>query len=96
MEDNNPFVLKEIDQPFWVAVPFVSPIACAQGAGAPVAVINIIILSAVKWIDLVFISKKTDNIHYFDASFANTCLELEMIFKVNEKKINDEDILEFF
>ncbi|MFA6195501.1 MAG: response regulator [Sulfurimonas sp.] len=49
-----------------------------------------------KWIDLVFISKKTDNIHYFDASFANTCLELEMIFKVNEKKINDEDILEFF
>ena len=49
-----------------------------------------------KWIDLVFISKKTGNIHYFDASFANTCLELEMIFKVNEHKRSDEEILEFF
>ncbi|MBU1658032.1 response regulator [bacterium] len=49
-----------------------------------------------KWIDLVFISKTTDNIHYFDASFANTCLELEIIFKPNEKNVSDEDTIEFF
>ena len=46
-----------------------------------------------KWIDLVFISKKTDNIHYFDASFANTCLELEMIFKSKDKIKYDDDNL---
>jgi response regulator of citrate/malate metabolism len=49
-----------------------------------------------KWIDMVFISKKSENIHYFDASFANTCLELEMIFKVKEEKRRDAEILEFF
>ncbi len=49
-----------------------------------------------KWIDLVFISKSTDNIHYFDASFANTCLELEMVFKINKPNTQDEDNLEFF
>ena len=49
-----------------------------------------------KWIDLVFISKKTDNIHYFDASFANTCLELEMIFKSKDNIKYDDDNLEFF
>ncbi|MDD2906708.1 MAG: response regulator [Sulfurimonas sp.] len=49
-----------------------------------------------KWIDLVFISKSTQNIHYFDASFANTCLELEMIFSTNAGAKSDEDTLEFF
>ncbi len=49
-----------------------------------------------KWIDMVFISKKTENIHYFDASFANTCLELEMIFKVKEHNRTESEVLEFF
>ncbi len=49
-----------------------------------------------KWIDMVFISKRTENIHYFDASFANTCLELEMIFKVREHKRTEAEVLEFF
>ena len=49
-----------------------------------------------KWIDMVFISRRTENIHYFDASFANTCLELEMIFKVKEHKKSDAEVLEFF
>jgi len=49
-----------------------------------------------KWIELVFISQKTDNIHYFDASFANTCLELEMIFKSDMYDTDDENSLEFF
>lgn len=49
-----------------------------------------------KWIDMVFIAKKTENIHYFDASFANTCLELEMIFKVKEHKRSEAEVLEFF
>jgi len=47
------------------------------------------------WIDMVFVQKNTDNINYFDASFANTCLELESIFV--EVEINDEDeSLDFF
>jgi YesN/AraC family two-component response regulator len=51
-----------------------------------------------KWIDAVFISKTAkNNVNYFDASFANTCLELEMIFKEEKKTHNeDEDALEFF
>jgi len=48
-----------------------------------------------KWIEMVFIQKNTDNINYFDASFANTCLELESIFV--EVEITDEDeSLDFF
>lgn len=49
-----------------------------------------------KWIEMVFLSKQTDNIHYFDASFANTCLELEMIFKPQANSVDDENSLEFF
>jgi len=48
-----------------------------------------------KWIDTVFISRTAENVHYFDASFANTCLELEMIFKAEIYNSN-EDALEFF
>lgn len=48
------------------------------------------------WINLVFIRQNAQNIHYFDASFANTCLELEMIFKEESVKASDEDTLEFF
>ena len=47
------------------------------------------------WIDMVFVKKNTENINYFDASFANTCLELESIFI--EVEIGDDDeSMEFF
>lgn len=48
-----------------------------------------------KWIDTVFVSRTANNIHYFDASFANTCLELEMVFKTESVK-EEADSLEFF
>ncbi len=47
------------------------------------------------WIDMVFVQKNTDNINYFDASFANTCLELESIF-VEVALSEDQDDLDFF
>ncbi len=46
------------------------------------------------WIDMVFVQKKTDDVNYFDASFSNTCLELESIFE-NETS-QDDDSLDFF
>jgi len=51
-----------------------------------------------RWINLVFIEQTAQNIHYFDASFANTCLELEMIFKDTKSQSHkeDEETLEFF
>jgi len=47
------------------------------------------------WIKAIFIDQNTDNINYFDASFANSCLEIEAIFSntINEK---DDGDLEFF
>lgn len=48
-----------------------------------------------KWIDTVFIQQDFQHVNYFDASFANTCLELESAF--SEQPINEEDdALEFF
>ena len=47
------------------------------------------------WIDTVFVKKEAANINYFDASFANTCLELESIFTA-EKLEEEEESLEFF
>ena len=47
------------------------------------------------WIDMVFVQKKTDDINYFDASFANTCLELESIYADAPIK-EEEDSLDFF
>ena len=44
------------------------------------------------WLKVVFINKEASNSNYFDASFANTCLELEAIFANNE----DDSDLEFF
>ena len=51
-----------------------------------------------KWIDIVFYERNTDNIHYFDASFANTCLEIESMFHNQEAEAaeDDEELLEFF
>jgi len=58
------------------------------------------------WIDIVFINKEADDVYYFDASFANNCLEIELQFdnkKIQKKKnsdiqelIKDEDDLMFF
>jgi len=47
------------------------------------------------WITHLFIDRTVDNIHYFDASFANNTLEMEAIFAENELE-SDEDDLEFF
>ncbi len=33
-----------------------------------------------KWIDTIFIQKIADDVYYCDASFANNCLEIELIF----------------
>ncbi len=51
-----------------------------------------------KWINIVFYERNTDNIHYFDASFANTCLEIESMFAAQEAEAaeDDEELLEFF
>ena len=45
------------------------------------------------WLKVVFIDKDASNINYFDASFANTCLELEAIFT---DEVEDDSALEFF
>ena len=51
-----------------------------------------------KWITIIFYDRNTDNIHYFDASFANTCLEIEAMFNEEEVEVaeDDEELLEFF
>lgn len=48
-----------------------------------------------EWIDSIFIAKNADNIHYFDASFTNNCLEIESMFSEQEIESDDDD-LEFF
>ena len=47
------------------------------------------------WIKEIFIKRDAQDIHYFDASFANNCLELEIIFHKNELEESADD-LEFF
>lgn len=47
-----------------------------------------------KWINVIFIEKTTDDIHYLDASFSSNILEIENIYVENESC--DEDDLEFF
>lgn len=49
-----------------------------------------------QWINMIFIKKDRENINYFDASFANSCLELESIFTDKIEDDDDEDDLEFF
>ena len=49
-----------------------------------------------KWIDIIFIQRLADDVHYLDASFANNVLEIEAIFEDKEIVIDDEDDLEFF
>ncbi|MEA1891259.1 MAG: hypothetical protein U9N33_00945 [Campylobacterota bacterium] len=47
------------------------------------------------WIKAIFIDQSTEDIHYFDASFANNCLEIELLFNQDEFEEDDGD-LEFF
>ncbi|WP_456323910.1 response regulator [Hydrogenimonas sp.] len=51
-----------------------------------------------QWIVNVFLEHTTDDIHYFDASFAENCLEIEKIFlgQPEGEDTDDEDTLEFF
>ncbi|MEA1917026.1 MAG: hypothetical protein U9N42_05785 [Campylobacterota bacterium] len=48
-----------------------------------------------KWIKVIFIEQSTEDIHYFDASFASNILEIESVF-VEHEESDDEDDLEFF
>ncbi len=53
-----------------------------------------------KWIIAVFVERDTPDIHYFDASFAENCLEIESIFfehkEEDDSEEDDDDSLEFF
>lgn len=49
-----------------------------------------------KWIETVFINQDLEFVNYFDASFANTCLELESAFATETSNSDDDDSLEFF
>ena len=50
-----------------------------------------------QWIVSLFLEKNAPDIHYFDASFAENCLEIESIFLENENQDdNDDDSLDFF
>jgi hypothetical protein len=47
------------------------------------------------WISIVFIERKAQDVHYFDASFANNVTEIESIFN-GQSIIDDKGVLEFF
>jgi len=47
------------------------------------------------WINSIFIDNTANDIHYFDSSFANNCLEIEAMFSESEIESDDDD-LEFF
>jgi len=56
-----------------------------------------------QWIVNVFLEHTTDDIHYFDASFAENCLEIEKVFlepeeeqEEQEENEDDDESLEFF
>ena len=50
------------------------------------------------WIIMLFVERKADDIHYFDASFSENCFVIESTFMQVEKTDNpeDENDLEFF
>jgi len=50
------------------------------------------------WVIMLFIERKADDIHYFDASFSENCFVIESTFMQVEKTDNpeDENDLEFF
>lgn len=55
-----------------------------------------IVLDLEKWIDIVFIKRIADDVHYFDASFANNVLEIESINNPQMIVSKTEEDLEFF
>lgn len=55
-----------------------------------------LILDLEHWIDIIFIKRIADDVHYFDASFANNVLEIEWIANQKNIIIHDDNDLEFF
>lgn len=49
-----------------------------------------------QWIDIVFIKRIAEDVHYLDASFANNVIEIESICNNKQIVTNEEDDLEFF
>lgn len=43
------------------------------------------------WIKMVFVDKLADDIYYFDASFSNNCLEIELLFNQEESTNNESN-----
>ncbi len=49
------------------------------------------------WIKTIFIDTTTDDIHYFDSSFADFAVEIESLFHQNDLEVSDDSSeLEFF
>lgn len=49
-----------------------------------------------QWIDVIFVKRIADDVHYLDASFANNVLEIESICSQKQTITNSEEDLEFF
>lgn len=49
-----------------------------------------------QWIDVIFIKRISDDVHYLDASFANNVLQIEAICNNTQISTDEEDDLEFF
>ncbi|HEX5330762.1 hypothetical protein [Sulfuricurvum sp.] len=49
-----------------------------------------------QWMNLIFVQKVAEDVHYLDASFANNVLEIESICNNQQLVLDDEDELEFF
>ena len=60
-----------------------------------VSVLIILIKDLESWIDTIFVKQDTDDIHYFDSSFANSIVELESLF-LEQDFTSDDDDLDFF
>lgn len=60
-----------------------------------VAMLLSIIQDLEKWVRVIFIEQVSQDIHYFDASFASNIIEVENVFEVYDDDDDDED-LEFF
>jgi hypothetical protein len=60
-----------------------------------VSVLIILIKDLESWIDTIFTKQDTDDIHYFDSSFANSIVEVESLF-LEQDFSSDDDDLDFF
>jgi len=50
----------------------------------------------VNWKEIVFITQKTDDIHYLDSSLYNTIIELKNVLESNDDDDDDDDDFELF